>query len=92
MVAGVALQWEFLNNHKKAPAMTSEIRQFNSSAIGKAGYNPATRVLTIWFTSNPQKPFDYMGVPPGIWSGMLLARSTGTYYTDHIRGIYGDHR
>lgn len=72
--------------------MALEIRQFNSSAIAKGAYNTATRVLTIWFTSNPQKPFDYMRVPPNIWAGLTSAHSTGTYYTDHIRGIYGDHR
>lgn len=68
-----------------------EVRRFNSSAIDSAAYEPATATLTIWFTGNHQG-YDYPGVPPHVWQGLLLARSAGAYYNQCIRDQYGQGR
>lgn len=61
---------------------------FNSSAISRAEYNPATGTLTIWFVESGG-PYDYYGVPTSVWEGLLSATSKGTYFNDYIRDRYG---
>ena len=60
---------------------------FNSSAIRAASYNPATGVLTLWFTSGVLG-FDYYGVPISIFEGLLMAPSKGQYFNAYIRDQY----
>lgn len=62
---------------------------FNSSAIRRAEYDPASRTLTIWFVESGG-PYDYYGVPQRIWDGLLAASSKGGYYNDYIRDQYGE--
>ena len=60
---------------------------FNSTA-GHAGcYDPASRTLTIWFTSSGQG-YDYYGVPAEIWEDFKVASSAGTYFHLYIRDQY----
>ncbi|MBO6716601.1 MAG: KTSC domain-containing protein [Rhizobiaceae bacterium] len=61
--------------------------RFNSSAIERAEYDSARRVLTIWFLESGG-PYDYYGVPQHIYDGLLTAWSKGTYFNDYIREQY----
>lgn len=59
---------------------------FNSSAVKRAEYDPASMRLKLWFPDGG--PYDFCRVPQHIWDGLLSARSKGTYYNDHIRDRY----
>ena len=65
-----------------------EIRQINSSAISQAGYDAQSRTLTIWFTSEPLRGYDYYGVPPQVWQELLRAPSAGRYFHANIEKQY----
>lgn len=70
-----------------------EARSFpGSKALVKATYDPESRLLRLWFTSDPLQPYDYPGVPGHIWSGLKSAGSAGSYYNQYIQGVYGDQR
>lgn len=56
---------------------------FNSSAIKRAEYDPATLRLKIWFPEDG--PYNFCRVPQHIWEGLCNARSKGAYYNDFIR-------
>jgi hypothetical protein len=59
----------------------------NSSAIYRAAYDPATRVLKIWFTSG-DGPYNYYGVPQVVYDGLIQASSKGTYFHQRIKEQY----
>lgn len=59
----------------------------NSSAIDSVEYDPESRTLTIVFTSS-SRAYTYHGVPEGIYWGLVVSSSPGTYFNDHIRGRY----
>ncbi|RQO57057.1 KTSC domain-containing protein [Variovorax sp. KBW07] len=69
-----------------------ESKRFNSTALVEGTYEPATRMLRLWFTSEPHQGYDYPNVPLHLWQGLCSARSAGTYYNDHLREVYGDPR
>ncbi|WP_431191535.1 KTSC domain-containing protein [Ottowia testudinis] len=56
----------------------------------KGSYDPDTRLLRLWFTSAPDKVYDYPSVPAHIWFGLKSAGSAGTYYNEEIRHQYGE--
>lgn len=58
----------------------------NSSSGWQAGYDEATQTLTIVFPGG--KPYEFTGVPPDVWKGMLEAPNAGMYYNQNIRGNY----
>lgn len=60
-----------------------------SDALARGAYNPTTKVLTLWFTPNPQKGYDYPEVPPHIWAELKAAQSAGEYHNQHIQKQYG---
>lgn len=66
-----------------------EIRNLNSSAISRAGYDAQSSTLRIWFTSDPGQGYDYYGVPAHIWQGLISAPSAGRYFHSHIEKQYG---
>lgn len=59
---------------------------FNSSAIKRAEYDPATQRLTIWFPEGHS--YDYCGVPRAIWDGLLTSGSKGRYFNAQIADRY----
>jgi hypothetical protein len=59
----------------------------SSSAIRSVSYNPATRNLTICFTSEGSG-YDYYNVPQYIYDGLLQASSKGRYFQQYIREQY----
>lgn len=60
---------------------------FSSTAIRRAEYNEQSRTLTIWFVESG-RPYDYYGVPPSVYQGLLNASSKGTYFNLYIRDQY----
>ena len=66
--------------------MAMVIRALNSTAMSQAGYDKATRQLTIWFNKGPSQT--YAGVPERIWLGLISDLSPGTYYDESIKGVY----
>lgn len=61
-----------------------------SSAIARADYDPKTKKMVLYFTSDPRKGYSFANVPAGVWKGFMAAESKGKFYTAHIRGQYPD--
>lgn len=59
-----------------------------SSAIDSVGYDPATAVLEIAFTSG--EVYRYFAVPPSVHRGLMDAPSAGTFFAQRIRHVYPD--
>ena len=57
-----------------------EVREFRSSAIRKAGYDAQSGTLTIWFTGERKRSYDYHGVPAHMWQELLSAWSVDRYF------------
>jgi KTSC domain len=57
-----------------------------SSAIRAVGYDPRTRVMKITFMQG--NTYDFCGVPPEVYEGLIRAPSKGTYYNDYIKDRY----
>lgn len=57
-----------------------------SSAISAIGYDPATRRMKITFKQG--HTYDFCGVPPEVYEGLLNASSVGSYYDRVIRDRY----
>ncbi|MCL4786176.1 MAG: KTSC domain-containing protein [Verrucomicrobia bacterium] len=57
-----------------------------SSNLAAVGYNPFAAVLTITFHGN--RVYQYFGLPPGIYLGLVRAESHGQYFHRHIRNSY----
>jgi hypothetical protein len=53
----------------------------SSSAMYQVEWNAGT--LSIWF--NEFGKYDYYNVPERIYAALLNAKSTGTFFNDHIR-------
>ena len=60
--------------------------KLNSSSIRAVDYDPARRLLRIWFPNNG--PYTFFHVPERVFAGLVSAASPGTYYNAHIRGRY----
>lgn len=58
----------------------------NSTSGWQAGYDQGTQTLTIVFPGG--KPYEFTGVPPDVWKGLLEAPSAGAYYHQMIKGAY----
>jgi hypothetical protein len=63
-----------------------QLIRVNSSAMSAVGYDPQTRRMKITFVQG--HTYDFCGVPPHIFDGLLMAPSKGTYYNDHIKDRY----
>lgn len=58
----------------------------DSSTIAAIGYDRATAVLEIEFTSGDA--YEYFLVPHSVFEGFLRAASKGRYFGDHLREKY----
>jgi hypothetical protein len=83
------LSYEAAINHFLEKGGAEEITP-RSTAISRALYFPNTqrRVLLIYFSSNPAKPYIFEGVPEEVWRDFKTARSHGTFYNTRLRGRY----
>ncbi|TQL87435.1 KTSC domain-containing protein [Delftia sp. HK171] len=88
----LGLRWVLLHNHFER-AKPMETHSFaGSRTLVQGTYSPDTHLLRLWFTSSPDRPYDYPRVPEHIWTGLKAARSAGEYYNLHIRDQYGEPR
>ena len=60
--------------------------ELNSRAIKRVEYDAQTRRMTIWFPRG--NSYDFCGVPPAIYQGLITANSAGAYYNAHVRDLY----
>ena len=57
-----------------------------SSMLASVGYDPATRVLELEFTSG--RVYRYGEVEEEVYRGLLAAESKGRYFLDSIDDMY----
>lgn len=57
-----------------------------SSNLRDVGYDAASRTLEVGFKDGGV--YQYYGVPPHIYRGLMSAGSKGGYLADHVKGIY----
>lgn len=67
--------------------MVLRTEPLSSSALVRATYDDETQILSITFISG--QTYDYDGVPPEIFEGLIMATSPGSYWHSQIKGIYG---
>lgn len=58
----------------------------NSSNIKSVGYDPFRAFLEIEFHNSGV--YLYSGVPERVYERLMAASSKGTYFNDHIKGVY----
>jgi len=55
-----------------------------STSISKTAYDPATRILSVWFVTSGKR-YDYEGVPPETYDALRHAFSKGRFFNKNIR-------
>jgi len=58
----------------------------SSSNLGSVGYDSSTNTLEIEFKNGGV--YQYYGVPPTVYQGLMNATSHGKYFHAHIKGVY----
>ena len=58
----------------------------NSSNLESVGYEPSSKTLEIEFNSGGV--YQYSGVPPQAYSGLMNAASHGKYFHQNIKDRY----
>lgn len=61
-----------------------------SSNLQSIGYDETNRVLEIEFKNHTI--YQYCGVPPGEYRGLMSAASHGSYHHAHIKNAYSYQR
>ena len=57
-----------------------------SSMVAAIGYDPNLKALVVLFNSG--KAYQYQGVPPEVYQGLVIASSKGRYMLDHVIDHY----
>ena len=70
-----------------SPAPRLPLSPVKSSYLSAIGYDPATQTLDIKFAVGG-KTYRYHGVPPSVHSGLLSAKSHGSFFASSIRGRF----
>jgi hypothetical protein len=70
--------------------MPLQEESFNSSAIERAAYDGAERLLFVFFKGDPSAPrvWVYKGVPLSCFDALAQADSRGRYFHQHIRNQF----
>ncbi|UCI34760.1 KTSC domain-containing protein [Mesorhizobium sp. B4-1-4] len=58
-----------------------------STVIQNTQYDPATRVLSVWFVPTGYR-YDYMGVPLATYTAFRKSSSKGRFFNEYIRDNY----
>ncbi|MBZ9661199.1 KTSC domain-containing protein [Mesorhizobium sp. ESP-6-4] len=58
-----------------------------STSIKKTEYDPASRVLSVWFVASGKR-YDFEEVPPETYAAFRSAFVKGRYFNDHIRNHF----
>lgn len=64
----------------------AEVVHLKSSTLAAAGYDPILDKLELRFCDGTL--YEYSGVAPEIFRGLLFADSKGAYFNQHIRGHF----
>ncbi len=59
------------------------VREFDSSAIGRAVYDPAAGTLDLWYRGGDR--YRYFEVPEAIYEALVEAPSAGEYVNREIK-------
>ena len=62
-----------------------------SSNIAQIGYEEHIRTLEVQFTGRKGAAgsvYQYAGVPPEIWHGLLHSATKGGFFAANIKGVY----
>ncbi len=62
----------------------------SSSNIKSVGYDPFSAILEIEFHNGGV--YLYRSVPERVYERLMAASSKGTYFNDHIKGVYNYRR
>ncbi len=62
----------------------------SSTALQSVGYDPAGLLLEIEFSTG--KVYQYRGVPPATYAGLMGASSQGTYFNARIKGHHPEQK
>jgi hypothetical protein len=63
-----------------------ESKQFKSSRITNANYDPEGLELVLYYTKGGA--YQYREVPPEVWEGLIEAESPGKFINNEIRGKF----
>ena len=66
--------------------MAKTTTDLGSSAISSVTYDDETQDLIVTFVNG--RDYTHAGVPPGIYQGLVMAASPGTFYNGVIKGVY----
>ncbi|TPI74957.1 KTSC domain-containing protein [Mesorhizobium sp. B2-8-9] len=58
-----------------------------STSIRKTEYDPASRVLSVWFVTSG-KCYEFEDVPPETYAAFRSAFVKGRFFNDHIRNHF----
>jgi hypothetical protein len=59
----------------------------DSEALAAVDYDGRRHILRATFRQS-RRTYDYFDVPPGAYSALLLAKSKGAWFNEHIRDHY----
>lgn len=68
-------------------ALAVDLKPVESSLIAKAGYDPATKTLSIQMV-NSSDVYSYHPVPQSLYDDFLAADSKGAFYVKNIKGQF----
>ncbi|TGS43584.1 MULTISPECIES: KTSC domain-containing protein [unclassified Mesorhizobium] len=62
-----------------------------STVIRSTQYDPATRILSVWFVPHGNR-YDYEEVAPAIYAALMRASSKGRFFNKFIKDRYSYRR
>ncbi|CDX20491.1 conserved hypothetical protein [Mesorhizobium sp. ORS 3324] len=58
-----------------------------STSINKTEYDPARRILSVWFVAGGKR-YEFEEVPPETYAAFRSAFVKGRFFNDHIRNRF----
>lgn len=58
-----------------------------STSISKTEYDPASRILSVWFVASGKR-YEFEDVPPETFAAFRSAFVKGRFFNDHIRNRF----
>jgi hypothetical protein len=71
--------------------LSSQVANMPSTAIRSTQYDPATRILSVWFVPSGHR-YDYADVAPATYAAFRKAASKGRFFNEFIRDHYSYRR
>ncbi|WP_348642278.1 KTSC domain-containing protein [Mesorhizobium sp. B2-4-14] len=67
--------------------LSSQVAKMPSTAIRNIQYDPATRILSVWFVPTGHR-YDYMDVAAATYAAFRTSSSKGSFFNKFIRDHY----